>query len=99
MLPLLWLLLLLLGRLLLGLPLRELLLDIFITLLDLALDLLANFDELLESSIIDDLDDFPLDIDDCLEDEDSLILLPDDRLDDLLLGDELLLVGRQQHQP
>ena len=90
---------LLLGLLLLGLTLRELLLDILITLLDLALDLLENCDELLENPIIDDFDDAPLDNDDCLEDEDSLILLLDDRLDDLLLGDELLLVGRQQHQP
>ena len=91
--------LLLLGLLLLGLSLRELLLDIFIVLLDLALDLLENFDELLENPIIEDCDDLPLDNDEALEEDGCFMLLPDDGLDDSLEGDELLLIGRQQHQP
>lgn len=66
---------------------------------ELLLLLLLLLCELLENPIIDDFDDAPLDNDDCFGDEDILILLSDDRLDDLLLGDELLLVGRQQHQP
>ena len=96
---LLLLVVLLLGLLLLGLSLRELLLDIFIVLLDLALDLRENFDELLENPIIEDCDDLPLDNDEALEEDDCFMLLPDDGLDDSLEGDELLLVGRQQHQP
>jgi hypothetical protein len=76
------------------------LLDIRITLLDLALDLLENFDELLENPIIEDCDDLPLDNDEALEEDDCFMLLPDDGLDDLLLGDELLLLSTiQQHQP
>ena len=75
------------------------LLDIRITLLDLALDFLENFDELLENPIIEDCDDLPLDNDEALEEDDCFMLLPDDGLDDSLEGDELLLVGRQQHQP
>ena len=76
------------------------LLDIRITLLDLALDFLENFDELLENPIIEDCDDLPLDNDEALEEDDCFMLLPDDGLDDLLLGDELLLLStRQQHQP
>lgn len=66
---------------------------------ELLLLLLLLLCELTEYPIIDGVDDFPLDIDKRLEEDDSLILLLDDRLDDLLLGDELLLVGRQQHQP
>ena len=67
---------------------------------ELLLLLLLLLCELLEYPIIDGVDDFPLDIDKRLEEDDSLILLLDDGLDDLLLGDELLLLStRQQHQP